>query len=113
MTNTPINTWTPTATVVGEVFQVCKNVYNVTIDPSVCITIGTAEYPGNMELKIYNSAGEHIKTLYNQYLTAPLPPLLINWDGTNKYGQKVASGVYIIYLIKPEGRLLARLIVIH
>jgi hypothetical protein len=42
-----------------------------------------------------------------------MPPTTFNWDGTNKYGQKVASGVYIIYMMKPYGRLLARLVVIH
>jgi len=99
--------------VVSEEFLVCKNVYNVTVDGTVCITIGTGEFPGLMELKIYNSAGEHIKTIFNQYLNGPLPPTTYYWDGTNKYGQKVASGVYIVYLIKPYSRLLARLVVIH
>jgi flagellar hook assembly protein FlgD len=112
-TNTPINTWTPTATPMSDEFWICKNVFNMTIDPQVCITIGTAQSGGMMELKIYNSAGEHIKTLYSQYLNAPMPPTTFNWDGTNKYGQKVASGVYVVYLMKPYGRLLARLAVIH
>ncbi len=66
-----------------------------------------------MTLKIYNSVGEHIKTLFDETLTQPLPPTIINWDGTNKFGQKVASGVYIIYLIKPLGRATGRLVVIH
>jgi hypothetical protein len=75
--------------------------------------IGTDEYPGMMALRIYNSAGEHIKTLYDETLTQPLSPTVVNWDGTNKFGQKVASGVYVVYLQKPLGRALARLIVIH
>ena len=62
---------------------------------------------------IYNSAGEHIKTLYDEYLTQPLLPTTINWDGSNKYEQKVSSGVYIFYMIKPFGRVLGRLVVIH
>jgi flagellar hook assembly protein FlgD len=66
-----------------------------------------------MTLKIYNSAGEHIKTLYDEYLTQPLAPTTLTWDGTNKYGQKVASGVYIVYMTRPLGRLLGRLVVIH
>jgi flagellar hook assembly protein FlgD len=66
-----------------------------------------------MQLKIYNTAGEHIKTLYDHYLNSPLPTTVVTWDGNNKYGQKVASGVYLIYLEKPYGRLLARLVVIH
>jgi len=66
-----------------------------------------------MTLKIYNSAGEHIKTLYDEYLTQPLTATAITWNGENKYGQKVASGVYIIYMTRPLGRVLGRLVVIH
>ena len=66
-----------------------------------------------MELKIYNSAGEHVKTLFQQYLNAPLPTTTITWDGRNKYGAPVASGVYIIYLIKPDGVVTGRLVVIR
>jgi flagellar hook assembly protein FlgD len=66
-----------------------------------------------LELKIYNSAGEHIKTLFTQQLSAPLPLTVVTWDGKNKYGEQVASGVYIVYLIKPYGRLLARLALVR
>jgi flagellar hook assembly protein FlgD len=83
------------------------------MDGQVCFNIATGQSPGPMELKIYNSAGEHIKTLFDKYLNAPLPLTVVTWDGTNKYGQKVASGVYIVYLQKPYGRVLARLAVIH
>jgi flagellar hook assembly protein FlgD len=113
MTSTPYNTWTPTPTPVAETFQISKNVFNVTRDGTVSIVIGTGEYPGEMALRIYNSAGEHIKTLFDQTLTQPLSPTIVNWDGKNKFGQAVASGVYIVYLQKPYGRLLARLVVIH
>jgi flagellar hook assembly protein FlgD len=87
-------------------------VFNQTTDGTVCITISSSE-AGQISLKIYNSAGEHIKTLYDENLTQPLLPTTINWDGSNKYGQKVASGVYIIYMSKPTGRILGRLVVIH
>jgi hypothetical protein len=75
--------------------------------------VATGQYPGLFELKIYNSAGEHIKTLFTQELSAPLPFTVITWDGKNKYGEPVASGVYIVYLTKPYGRLLARLVVVR
>jgi len=112
-TSTPISTWTPTATPAADVFQVCKNVFNINVDGTVCIVIGTNEFPGLVALRIYNSAGEHIKTLFSETLTQPLSPTVVNWDGTNKFGQKVASGVYVIYLQKPSGRALGRLVVIH
>jgi len=112
-TATPVHTWTATPTAVAEVFQICKNVFNITKDGTVCVVIGTNEYPGQLTLRIYNSAGEHIKTLVDETLTAPLSPTVVNWDGKNKFGQEVASGVYVVYLQKPFGRLLGRLIVIH
>ncbi len=112
-TSTPISTWTPTPTAVAEIFQICKNVFNITRDGTICIEIGTNEYPGLVVLRIYNSAGEHIKTLFNETLTQPLSITTVNWDGKNKFGQEVASGVYVVYLQKPSGRALGRLVVIH
>jgi hypothetical protein len=88
-------------------------VFNVTKDGSVCITFATNQYPGTMSLKIYNSAGEHIITLYDRYITQPLTPYTATWNGLNKYGQKVASGVYLIYLSKPYGQYLGRIVVIR
>jgi|SRR5665213_28696 len=112
-TNTPVSTWTPTATAGPEVFQICKNVFNIKKDINVCIVVGTNQYPGRLALRIYNSAGEHIRTLLDETLTQPLSPLTVNWDGKNKFGQEVDSGVYVLYLEKPLGRELGRLVVIH
>jgi hypothetical protein len=83
------------------------------MDGSVCINVSSDEFPGPFELKVYNSAGEYIRTLYSQYLNAPLPATQITWDGRNRYGQQVATGVYLFYLQKPYGHLIARLVVIH
>ncbi len=111
--NTLINTLTPTPTAPADVFRICRNVFNETVDGTVCIAISSAQYPGQVTLNIYSSVGEHIKTLFDETLTHPLPSTMLNWDGTNKYGQKVASGVYILYMIKPFGRVIGRLAVIH
>ena len=75
--------------------------------------MGTNQHPGQMTLKIYNTAGEHIITLYDKYIDQPLAPVTVHWSGINKFGQKVASGVYIVYLVKPYGRLIGRMVVIH
>ena len=49
-------------------------------------------------IKIYNVAGELIRTLnYNTSAGS------ITWDGKNDYGKIVTSGVYIIYINAPEG----------
>jgi hypothetical protein len=106
-------TWTPTPTAGNDEFFVCKNVFNIPLDGKVCVTIGSSSYPGPMNLAIYNTAGERIKTLCDVYLDAPMPITTYYWDGTNQTGQKVGSGVYVVYLLKPFARLLARLAVIH
>jgi hypothetical protein len=112
-TRTAIPTLTATPTVPANVFNVCKNVFNVNTDGTVCITIGTSVSTGELALRVYNSAGEHIKTLYDEQLTRPLPPTVVEWDGTNKFYDKVASGVYIVYLTKLDGVETHRLVVIH
>jgi flagellar hook assembly protein FlgD len=63
-------------------------------------------------LRIYNSAGEHIQTLDSQDLNGPYQRSY-SWDGTNKHGDSCASGVYVIYLIKPYGRQLARVLLVR
>ncbi len=111
-TSTLVPTWTYTATPSADIFTVCKNVINTGIGEKACITIGT-QFPGQTSLKIYNSAGEHIKTLFDQDLNWPLPKTTYMWDGTNKFGDKVASGIYVIYFIEFYQRHVARLVVIH
>ncbi len=114
-TVTPVNTltnlWTPT--VPADVFQICKNVFNETSDGTVCITLSSSQYPGPVALRIYNSVGEHVKTLFEEQLTQPLSLTVVNWDGTNKFGQKVASGIYIVYLTKPTSVATGRLVVLR
>ncbi len=53
---------------------------------------------GNVSLKIYNVAGQLVKT-YDSFMTAGYRT--ITWDGTNKSGDDVASGVYF-YNLKAE-----------
>jgi hypothetical protein len=78
----------------------------------MCFTGSTETYPGLLELRIFNSVGEHIKTLISTQLTGPYS-YNVTWDGTNKYGAKCASGIYVIYLTEPTRRLIARVVVIH
>lgn len=106
----PGNTCTPTATPpTADIFEVYKNVFR----PSSPVTI-FVEYtnvPGNYDLRIFNSVGEHIRTLDDQYLTAPVSQYY-SWDGTNKYGQTCASGVYLIYLTEPFSAKLKKVILV-
>ena len=88
-----------------------KNVFNPDQGP-VSIHVEYNRYPGPYNLWIYNSAGEHIRTLDDKYLTAP-GTFGYQWDGKNKYGDTCASGVYIFYLIEPFDRKMKRIILLH
>jgi hypothetical protein len=112
-TFTPSFTCTLTPTTVLSEVKPCKNVFNITQDGSICVSIATSQYPGRISVKIYNTAGEHIITIYDQYITHPIAPLTLNWNGMNKYGQKVASGIYLLYLAEPYGQRISRIAVIH
>ncbi len=61
---------------------------------------------------VYNSAGEHIKTLDSQNLGNPIVKSYL-WDGTNKYNERCASGIYIFYLVEPFGVKLKRIMLIR
>ncbi len=117
ITNTPTITPTPTATptitltpVVADVFYVSKNTFNPS-DP-VSIFVEYTQYPGSYDLRIYNSAGEHIKTLASEELEAPISQSY-QWDGTNKYGDPCASGVYLIDLVEPFGTKIKRVLLVR
>ena len=51
-------------------------------------------------LKIYNLAGQEIRTLFDQI--KPPENFSVQWDGKDSKGEQVASGVYI-YQLKAEG----------
>lgn len=112
LTVTPTITATPTATIPSfDAFDVDKNVFNPAND-SVSIHVAYSKYPGNYSLTIYNSAGEHIRTLDSTNMTGVLDQYY-QWDGKNKYGEVCASGVYIFYLIEPFDRKFKRVLLIH
>jgi hypothetical protein len=113
-TNTPCgwpgDTCTPTPTP-EDAFFVSKNIFNANSE-SVSIFVSFPQ-TGSYTLKIYNSAGEHIKTLDNQAKVSGGLVTSYLWDGKNKYGQDCASGMYIIYYAEPFNRRLARVLLIR
>lgn len=50
----------------------------------------------NVTLQVYNVLGQRVKTLVNNRMDAGFYKAV--WDGTNDYGAKVASGIYIYRL---------------
>jgi flagellar hook assembly protein FlgD len=103
-------TFTPTFTPGGEIFFISHNVF--TPGSPVSITVA-GQYSGNYSLRVYNSAGEHILSFPLGEQPGPLPATTYLWDGTNKNGEKCATGVYIIYLMEPMQRRLGRVVLIN
>lgn len=112
-TCTPTFTPTPTPTpYTVDIFTADKNIFVPSQDKFVTLNVQYSQVPGPYSLRIYNTAGEHIKDLDSMYST-----VLINktyqWDGTNKFGEPCASGLYIIYLLEPFNRKVKKLILIR
>ena len=79
---------------------------------SVSIYVATSKYGGHYSLNVYNTAGERVKNLDDRELTAPFQHSYL-WDGRNQFGEKCASGMYIVYLTEPYGSRLARVLLIR
>ncbi len=114
VTPTPTNspTVTPTPIPDQDTFYIAKNAFNPKNDGPVSIFVGYSKFPGDYSLKIYNSAGEHIRTLDSQHLTNVLDQSY-SWDGKNKYGADCASGIYILYLQEPFSTKMKRLLILR
>lgn len=92
-------------------FYVSKNVFHSSQE-AVSIHVATSQFPGEYSLTVYNSAGERIKKLDDRKLTEPFQHSYF-WDGSNEYGEKCASGMYLFYLSAPNGVKLARVLLIR
>jgi len=55
-----------------------------------------APQAGNVKIEIYNVAGQLVKTVLDEYVSAGIKA--VTWDGTNSNGIKVNSGVYLYKL---------------
>ena len=110
-TCTPTFTPTPTDTPpMADVFEVTRNILRPS--QSVSIYVNYTVFPGKYELAVYNSVGEHIKTLDSRPINAPVSQWY-SWDGKNKYNEDCASGLYILYLTEPEAAKARRLLLVR
>jgi len=55
---------------------------------------------GRVQIAIFNSAGEFVKTLFDQDASA-FAVYSIPWDATNAKGEHVASNVYVVRFNAP------------
>jgi len=60
----------------------------------------TISRPGHVSLKVFNSTGQLVRTLVNDY--RPINRYALTWDGTDEGGRPVASGVYFCQLMAGE-----------
>ncbi len=114
-TRTPTRTFTPTPTATVpfvDIFTVDLNLFRPSMNKVVNINVQYNKFPGNYDLWIYNSVGEHIKTLDTTHLNSPVNKNY-QWDGTNKNGDPCASGVYVLYLVEPFDRKIKRIVLIR
>jgi hypothetical protein len=95
-TDTPLPTATPTATLVP--FHLWPNPFN----PAYAVdgVLKAYQAPRGSTLTFYTVSGEPITTL-------PEINGLIEWDGRNKSGRRVASGIYY-YVLQNGGKMLYR-----
>ncbi len=81
--------------------EVLRNAFNPALQEFVPIQLYQVQ-PGRVWIKIYNLAGEHVRTLFDQDIPPGFSPAypfiaLLQWDGRNERGETVASGVYLIH----------------
>jgi hypothetical protein len=97
----------------GTGFWISRNAYHPETDyPPVAVRVHLS-LPGAYTLKVYNSAGERVKTLKDEREAgAPLDETLW-WDGKNDAGEKVASGVYVLQFTSRFDQRTAKLLILR
>lgn len=68
-------------------------------NPSTSICFSN-EKEQNIDVKIYDSYGKYIKTLFSGYTAVGIQNL--SWDGTNDMNEKAASGVYYFVITSEQ-----------
>jgi hypothetical protein len=77
------------------------NAYPNPFNPTTTIKYSIAS-SGHVSLKIYNAAGQLVRTLVDEEQAPRAEGFAVTWDGTSNHGQPVASGVYF-YKLLTEG----------
>jgi hypothetical protein len=73
------------------------NNYPNPFNPTTTIRYSIKEQ-GNVSLKVYNAAGQLVRTLVNEMQTPRAEVFSVTWDGKNNAGSSVSSGVYFYKL---------------
>ena len=81
-------------------FYISRNISRPTDQPFVTIKFADP-VGGHVRVRVYNTAGELIKTLFDETAVAGAR-YEREWDGRNNRGEAVASGVYLIHMTTPR-----------
>lgn len=117
-TSTPTTSPTPTFTAIPQAdcanFTVSVNLFHPSLGP-VTLTVSNGCLTGDYSMKVFNSAGEHVRTLGLIPVPGadPASPVTTLWDGKNKYGDECASGTYIFFYTNPQHSGMRRVILIR
>jgi len=93
-----------------DFFLTNENLFHPSQAP-LTILVGQCAYPGAYSLKVYNTAGEQVRTIDQGYLTG-FWQRAYPWDGKNEKGEDCASGVYLIRLVGPKTTKLIRVLLV-
>ncbi len=64
-----------------------------------------------MELSIYNTLGQKVRTLVSGY--QPMGSYVRSWDGRDDQGRTVASGIYLYQLAAGSFRQVKKLVLVR
>jgi len=91
---------------------VSKNVFNPNSE-SVSFYVHYCQFPGEYSLKVYNTAGELIRTIVETHIvTDAINDVPLPWDGKNSRQELCADGVYILCLTEPYDRKFRKVILL-
>ena len=79
-------------------------------NPSTSIVYHMAS-AGQMELSIYNTAGQRVRTLVQGW--QPAGTREVAWDGRDAVGRPMASGVYMIRMVSGDYQSVRRMALIR
>ena len=83
-----------TETQLPQAFALNQN-YPNPFNPTTNIEFAISNF-GFVELKVYDTVGRLVKTLVNENRDAGI--YSVQWDATNDFGQRIASGIYLYKL---------------
>lgn len=100
----------------GDSIMLFRNAFNPALGQRLPFQFGLRR-PGRVWVKVFTLNGDHVATLFEGEVASaseetPFLSQRLEWDGRNRFGQVVASGVYLVHMEGPGFRQNARVAVI-